>query len=78
MSQAAIEAVSSLTEHERTVAVMLAGGLSVKQVAARLSRSQDTVETYRHRAYKKLGIKKVAQLAVVVTLAGLVTEWRAA
>jgi DNA-binding CsgD family transcriptional regulator len=45
-----------LTEREREVALMAAGGLTSKEIAGRLFLSSRTVETHLDRIYRKLGV----------------------
>jgi DNA-binding NarL/FixJ family response regulator len=51
-----------LTEREIQVLVLLASGLSVKQVAGRLSISISSVNTYRNRIFSKMRLKTNAEL----------------
>lgn len=74
--QRATEAIDSLSAQERELAVRLSSGQSVKVIAYQTGKRQSFVEYMRHDMYIKLGINKVAQLAVICTLAGLVTDWR--
>jgi len=52
-----------LTPSERRVAELVAGGLSNKEVAARLYVSVGTVDTHLRGVYAKLGIRSRTQLA---------------
>lgn len=61
--EAAAKSISTLTDREREVAALLAKGLLNKQIAERLGLSVRTVEVYRAAAYRKLGVKSVAELA---------------
>ncbi len=51
-----------LTEREREVLSLLAGGNMVKQVAGKLSISSSSVNTYRGRIFAKLDLKNNAEL----------------
>ena len=51
-----------LTERERTVAELVAGGRSNKQVAAALFLSEGTIENTLTRVYAKLGVRSRTQL----------------
>jgi DNA-binding NarL/FixJ family response regulator len=51
-----------LTEREIQVLVLLASGLSVKQVAGRLDISISSVNTYRNRIFSKMRLKTNAEL----------------
>jgi DNA-binding CsgD family transcriptional regulator len=55
--------VDNLSPREFTVARLLAGGLSQKQVAARLGRSPDTIRSQCRVIFDKLGINNVTMLA---------------
>lgn len=53
---------SPLTPRERSVLVGLQAGLSLKEVAANLAISANTVSTYKVRIMQKLGYKNNAEL----------------
>lgn len=55
-------AAVSLSEREAEVVRLLAEGLTMKEVAARLGLSPRTLETYRARAFEKLDLKTRAEL----------------
>lgn len=55
-------AVVALSEREAEVVRLLAQGLTMKEVAERLTLSPRTLETYRARALEKLGLKSRADL----------------
>jgi DNA-binding CsgD family transcriptional regulator len=57
------KAPETLTETEREVARLAAGGLTNKAIAERVFVSRKTVEANLARAYRKLGITSRAQLA---------------
>jgi predicted ATPase/DNA-binding SARP family transcriptional activator/DNA-binding CsgD family transcriptional regulator len=59
-----------LTHREEEVAVLVAQGLTNRQVAARLVISESTVETHLARIFKKLGLHSRSQLAVWVNARG--------
>jgi two-component system invasion response regulator UvrY len=52
----------ALSDREYQVLRMIASGLTVSQVAARLSLSVKTVSTYRARVLEKMGMKTTAEL----------------
>jgi two-component system invasion response regulator UvrY len=52
----------TLSDREYQVLRMIASGLTVSQVAARLSLSVKTVSTYRARVLEKMGMKTTAEL----------------
>jgi len=62
-----------LTEREREVLTLVAGGLSNEQIAARLFLSPLTAKTHVSRAMTKLGVRDRAQLVVLAYETGLVT-----
>lgn len=52
----------SLSDREYQVMRMIASGLTVSQIALRLSLSVKTVSTYRARVLEKMGMKTTAEL----------------
>ncbi|HEV7208119.1 MAG TPA: response regulator transcription factor [Mycobacteriales bacterium] len=62
-----------LTEREREVMGLVAGGLSNEQIASRLFLSPLTAKTHVSRAMTKLGVRDRAQLVVLAYETGLVT-----
>jgi len=62
-----------LSAREREVLQLLAEGRTGAEIAARLSLSQKTVETYRARLVEKLGIRDVAGLVKFAISRGLVS-----
>ena len=61
---------SSLTESERTVADLVAEGLTNREAATRLFLSRHTVDAHLRHIYHKLGIRSRAELARVVAKQG--------
>ncbi len=57
-----------LSDREQEVLVLVAQGLSSKEIAARLNIAVNTVNTHRKSITKKTGIKSVAGLAVYAML----------
>jgi two-component system, NarL family, invasion response regulator UvrY len=53
---------ASLTERELQILAMLGAGKQVKQVAAALSISISSVNTYRSRIFRKMGLRSNAEL----------------
>lgn len=74
----ALAEIRSLTPCQQDVAILIAKGMNQAEVAAAMGRSVNTVKLHRYNAFKRLGITKSTQLAVICTLAGLVTDWEAA
>jgi DNA-binding NarL/FixJ family response regulator len=64
--------LAALTEREREVMVLVAGGLSNEEIAERLVISPATAKTHVSRAMVKLGARDRAQLVVFAYESGLV------
>lgn len=64
--------LSSLTDREREVLVMLARGLSTKAIATALRIGTRTVETHRANLMRKLGVRSVALLTQMAIREGIV------
>ncbi len=64
--------LSVLTEREREVMALVAGGLSNDEIAGRLYLSPATARTHVSRAMTKLGVRDRTQLAVLAYETGLV------
>jgi DNA-binding NarL/FixJ family response regulator len=64
--------LAALTEREREVMVLVAGGLSNDEIAERLVISPATAKTHVSRAMVKLGARDRAQLVVFAYESGLV------
>jgi len=65
--------LTRLSAREREVLQLLAEGRTGAEIAARLSLSQKTVETYRARLVEKLGIRDLAGLVRFAIEKGLVS-----
>jgi DNA-binding NarL/FixJ family response regulator len=65
-------ALDELTDREREVMALAAGGLSNDQIAERLVVSAATAKTHVSRAMVKLGVRDRAQLVVLAYETGLV------
>lgn len=61
----------ALSTRELDVALMLAQGQDMQQIAARLKLSAKTVATYKYRLYDKLGIDNPVALAHLAHMHGL-------
>ncbi|MBV9787904.1 MAG: helix-turn-helix transcriptional regulator, partial [Chloroflexi bacterium] len=64
--------LGTLTEREREVMALVAGGLSNDEIAERLVISPATAKTHVSRAMVKLGARDRAQLVVFAYQSGLV------
>lgn len=74
----AVEALSRLSRVQFESLSLVARGMTIEKAAELLCRSPYTVKSHLADGYKLLGITKATQLAVIFTLAGVVTEWEAA
>ena len=61
-----------LTDREREVLILIARGLSTKEIASNLDIGGRTVETHRANLMRKLGVKSVALLTQVAIREGIV------
>lgn len=66
------EALESLTDRERQVLELVAGGCSNREIAARLTISELTAKTHVSRLLTKLGVTSRGQAAAVAFRAGFV------
>jgi DNA-binding NarL/FixJ family response regulator len=64
--------VTSLTDREREVLIMIARGLSNTAIAAALVLSPATVKTHISRIFAKLDVRDRAQAVIAAYTAGLV------
>jgi DNA-binding CsgD family transcriptional regulator len=60
-----------LTARQLEIALLIADGLSAKEIAARLGVSDRTVEFYRGDIYKAVGVKNAALLVRYLIREGL-------
>ncbi|WP_437808625.1 response regulator transcription factor [Sorangium sp. So ce1078] len=61
----------ALTPRQRDVVELLVGtGLSYKQIAARLARSEGTVRTHTERIYRAFGVHSRLELIVALRVPG--------
>ncbi len=58
----AVRMVFALTERERQVLVLIAGGKSTKETAAQLGISYKTADSHRSRILEKLGVHETASM----------------
>lgn len=58
--------MTMLTGCEREVALLIAEGLSLKEMAAKLGNSKNTVDHHRTAIYRKTGINDRLQLALAI------------
>ena len=66
------DALAQLTDREREVMALVAGGLSNEEIAAKLVVSPATAKTHVSRAMVKLAVRDRAQLVVLAYETGLV------
>ncbi len=66
--------LESLSSRELEVALMLARGLAVNEIAKRLHLSAKTVSTYKQRLFEKLGVQHTIALAHVLSAHGLLSD----
>jgi PAS domain S-box-containing protein len=67
-----VRMVFALTERERQVLVLIAGGRSTKEAAARLGISYKTADSHRSRILEKLGVHETASMVRYAIRAGLI------
>lgn len=56
--------IDLLTTRERQIVLVMAEGLTNKEIAQRLKLAEGTVKVHLHRIYRKLGIANRTALAV--------------
>ena len=59
------EADLRLTAREREIAILVAGGLSNKEIARKIGISEGTVKIHLYNVYQKLGISNRTALAAL-------------
>ena len=67
-----VRMVFALTERERQVLVLIAGGRSTKQAAIQLGISYKTADSHRSRILEKLGVHETASMVRYAIRAGLI------
>ena len=63
VTKAHVYEIVGLTEKEKEVAECLLGGLSLKEIAAKLYVSENTVKTHRSNVYRKMEVSSREELA---------------
>jgi DNA-binding NarL/FixJ family response regulator len=63
---------SSLTDSEKDIVVLIARGLTTKEIARHKNISFHTVNTHRKNIFRKLGINNVSELLMVAMKNGLI------
>ncbi len=61
-----------LSEREFQIMRLIVSGLSTREIATQLSLSENTVRTYRTRLFKKMGLKREADLVRYALQHGLI------
>jgi len=67
-----VRLVFALTERERQVLVLVAGGKSTKEAASQLGISYKTADSHRSRILEKLGVHETASMVRYAIRAGLI------
>jgi PAS domain S-box-containing protein len=67
-----VRLVFALTERERQVLVLIAGGRSTKEAALQLGISYKTADSHRSRILEKLGVHETASMVRYAIRAGLI------
>jgi PAS domain S-box-containing protein len=67
-----VRLVFALTERERQVLVLIAGGKSTKEAAVHLGISYKTADSHRSRILEKLGVHETASMVRYAIRAGLI------
>ena len=67
-----VRLVFALTERERQVLVLIAGGRSTKEAAVQLGISYKTADSHRSRILEKLGVHETASMVRYAIRAGLI------
>lgn len=68
----AVHDLRALTDREREVLILLARGMSTKEIATSLTIGSRTVETHRANLMRKLGVRSVALLTQVAIREGII------
>ena len=61
-----------LSEREFQIMHLIVSGLTTREIATQLSLSENTVRTYRTRLFKKMGLKREADLVRYALQHGLI------
>jgi two-component system nitrate/nitrite response regulator NarL len=64
--------IAALSQREREVLVLLADGLSAKEIAAQLNIAESTAGVHLTRIYEKLGVNKAVIAVRYAIRAGLI------
>lgn len=70
-SAASVDGRAALSQREQQVLILLARGYTNRQIAERLKRSVKSIETYRSRLSRKLGLKSRAEIVRYALAVGL-------
>jgi DNA-binding NarL/FixJ family response regulator len=66
------ERIAALSQREREVLVLLAEGLSAKEIASRLNIAESTTGVHLTRIYEKLGVNKAVNAVRCAIRGGLI------
>lgn len=73
-SRQSLGALSALSRRELEVLALIGQGLTAAQIAERIHRSEETVNSHKSALLRKLGCRNASQLALVAHRAGLKYE----
>lgn len=62
--------LADLTSRERRICVLAGKGLTTAAIASKLRVDVKTIESHRTSAYRKLGVRTLAELKRLLTLRG--------
>jgi DNA-binding NarL/FixJ family response regulator len=65
--------LATLTQRELEITILLAQGLSTREVASQLDTAVSTVDNHKSRLMRKLGVHKVVDLATMAVREGLLS-----
>ena len=69
------ERLATLTPREFDVLKLVISGMLNKQIASQLGTTEVTIKVHRGRVMHKMGVKSVAELAILAQKAGIAPPW---